>query len=86
MSWLFKNLNILTLPSQFIFLLLCFVIITCDQYMFDSEIHRRNTRHITNFHQPISNLSLYHKGILNMGVKINYNSPPFVKRTLDNRN
>jgi hypothetical protein len=28
---LFKNPNILTLPSQYIFLLLCFVIATCDQ-------------------------------------------------------
>jgi len=30
---LFKNLNILILPSQFIFSLLCFVITNCDQYM-----------------------------------------------------
>jgi len=62
-----------------IFLLLCFVITTCDQYMFNSEIHRRNNRQITNFHQPISNLSLYQKGILNMGIKLNNNLPSFVK-------
>jgi hypothetical protein len=70
---LFKDLNILTLPSQDIFLLLCFVITLCYQYMFNSEIHGRNTRQITNFHQPISNLSLYKKGIFNMGIKSNNN-------------
>jgi hypothetical protein len=81
---LFKILNILTLPSQYVFLLLFFVITTCDQYVFNSEIHRRNTRQITHFHQPILNLSLYQKGILNMGIQLNNNIPSFVKRTLDN--
>jgi len=32
---LFKNLNILTLPSQYIFTLLRFVIMSHDQYMFN---------------------------------------------------
>ena len=52
--------------------------------MFNSEIHRRNTRQITNFLQPKSNLSLYQKGILNMGIKIYNNLPSFIKRILDN--
>jgi hypothetical protein len=81
---LFKNPNILTLPSQYIFLLLCFAITTGDQYMFNSEIHGRNTRQITNFYQSVSNLSLFQKGILNMGIKINNNLPSVMKRTSDN--
>jgi len=48
--------------------------------MFNSEIHGRNTRQIKNFHQPISNLSLYQTGILNSGIKIYNNLPPFLKR------
>jgi hypothetical protein len=83
---LFKNLKIFTLPSQYMFLLLCFVITPFYQYMFNSEINGRSTRQITNFHQPISNLSLYKKGILNMGIKSNNNLPCFIKRTLDNNN
>jgi hypothetical protein len=55
---LFKNLNILTLLSKYIFPLLRLVVRNRDQYMFNSEIHGRNTRQITNFHQPISNLSV----------------------------
>jgi len=49
--------------------------------MFNSEIHGRNTRQIKNFHQPMSNLSLYQTGILNSGIKIYNNLPPFLKRT-----
>jgi hypothetical protein len=67
---LFKNLTILTLPSQYIFSLICFVITNRDQYMFYSGIHGRNTRQITNFRQLILNLSLYQKWILNMGMTI----------------
>jgi hypothetical protein len=32
---LFKNLNIVTLPSQYISSFLCFIITSCDQYMFN---------------------------------------------------
>ena len=39
---------------------------------------------ITNFHQPISNVSMYQKGILNMAFKTYINLPSFIKRTLDN--
>jgi len=38
--------------------------------MFNSEIHGRNNRQTKNFHQPMSNLSLYQSGILNRGIKI----------------
>jgi hypothetical protein len=52
--------------------------------MFNSAIHGRNTTHITNFHQSVLNLSLFQKESLNMGIKINNNLPPFMKRTSDN--
>ena len=68
------------LHLKYIVSLLCFVITNCDQYMFNSEMHGRNTRQIKNFHQPISNLSLYQTGILNRGIKIYTNLPPFLKR------
>jgi hypothetical protein len=34
---LFRNINILTLPSQYIFSLLCFIITSRDQYMFNES-------------------------------------------------
>jgi hypothetical protein len=66
---------------KYIVSLLYFVITNCDQYKFNSEIHGKNTRQIKNFHQLISNLSLYQTGILNRGIKIYNNLPPFLKRT-----
>ena len=47
--YLFKNLNILTLPSQYIFSLSRFVITSHDQYTFNSEIRGRNTRQLQIF-------------------------------------
>jgi hypothetical protein len=69
------------LHLQYIASLLCFVSTIRDQYMFNSEIRGRNTRQIKNFHRPISNVSLYQTGILNSGIKIYNNLPPFLKRT-----
>jgi len=52
--------------------------------MFISGIRGRNTRQITNFRQPVSNLLLYQKWILNIGMEIYINLPAFMKRTYDN--
>jgi hypothetical protein len=82
----FKNLSILTLTSQIHCFpltfpsLLCFVITNRDQYLFNSGIHGRDTRQIKKLYQPISNLFLYQTGILNSGIKIYNNLPPFLKR------
>jgi len=56
-------------------LLLQTVINTCLTKRYIEEILKNY-----NFHQPISNLSLYRKGILNMVLKF------IIKRTLDNMN
>jgi hypothetical protein len=44
----FIALKILTLPSLYIYSLLCFVIDNMDQYCFVSDIHNRNTRQALN--------------------------------------
>ena len=77
----FKILIFSLLHLKYIVSLLCFVITNRDQYMFNSEIHGRNTRQTKNFHQPMSNLSLHQSEILNRGIKIYTNWPPFLKRT-----
>jgi len=49
------KLNILTLYSQYISSLLCFVIRNKDQYIRNLDVHGRNTRYCLNFHPPASN-------------------------------
>jgi hypothetical protein len=58
-SVLFNTLKILTLQSQYIFSVLCFVFKNMGQYKVNSDIHGRNTRQSSNLHQTTSNLSLY---------------------------
>jgi len=72
---LFRNLNVFTFISQYIFSLLYFVITNSKQYITYSSIHGRNTRYGSDFHQTISNLSLYQRGSYHMGLKI-FNSLP----------
>jgi hypothetical protein len=56
---LFKNLQILPMYSQYIYLLTLFVINNKDLFKSNHETHSCNTRHITNLHVPISRLTNY---------------------------
>jgi len=75
----FRKLNVLILQSQYIFSLLCFVIMNGDQYKLNSDIHGRNTRQSSNFHLAISNLTLYQRGNYRMGLKIYNRLPAYIK-------
>jgi hypothetical protein len=68
----FIALKFLTLPSLYIYSLLCFVVDNMDQYCFVSDIHNRNTRQALNLnlYQPQTHLSLYQKGSYYMGIKL----------------
>ena len=72
---LFKHLQILTLPSQYIFSILLFVIKNRDLFLSNSEIHKINTRYNQNLHLPSTNLALVQRGVLYSGSKI-YNCLP----------
>jgi len=67
---LFKQLCILSLPTQYIFSLFVFVIKNRDFFQSNSEIHNLNTRFTHNLHLPSTNLTLVHKGVLYSGSKI----------------
>jgi len=73
---LYKQLQILTLPSQYIFSLLVFVAKNRDLFLSNSEIHDINTRNNYNLHLPTTNLTLVQKGVLYSGSKI-YNHLPY---------
>jgi hypothetical protein len=61
---LFKQLQILTLPSQYVFSLLLFVNKIREMFLPNSEIHDINTRYNYNLHLPSTNLALVQKGVL----------------------
>jgi hypothetical protein len=76
---LLKNLKILTLVSQYIYSVVIFLIENRNYYICNYDIHKRNTRQGTNLHQPMFSLSLYQKGLNNMGIKIFNNLPSSIK-------
>jgi hypothetical protein len=80
---LFKQLQILTLPSQYIFSLLVFVVKNRDLFLCNSEIHNINTRYNYSLHMPTTNLTLVQKGVLYCGRRI-YNHLPLHIKILSN--
>jgi len=77
---LYKQLQILTLPSQYIFSLLIFVVRYRDLFLFNSEIHDINTHFNYNLHLPTTNLTLVQKVVLYSGSQIYNNLPSHIKR------
>ena len=81
---LFFNLEILPLPSQYIFSLLLFMIRNKNQFLVNSEIHHIDTRQYANFHQPSVNMTGYQKGAYCLGVKVFNMLPSYIKQSLIN--
>jgi hypothetical protein len=75
---LFNQYQILTLPAQYIFSLVMFVV-KYDFFRSNSEIHDLNTRYKHNLHFPATNLSLVQKGVLYSGTKIFNHLPAHIK-------
>ena len=50
-----------------------------EDYVYNYDIHKRNTRQTSNLRQSTISLSLYQKGVINMGIKIYNNFPSFIK-------
>jgi len=80
---LFKHLQILSLPSQYIFSLLVFVIKNRNFFQSNSEIYNLNTRYNRNLHLPSTKLTSVQKGVLFSGSKI-YNHLPSIIKALSN--
>jgi hypothetical protein len=67
---LFKELKILPVQSQYIFSILLFVIKNKNQFLFNSQVHKINTRQTSNLYLPSANLTVYQKGVYYSGIKI----------------
>jgi len=76
--------EVLSLPSQYIFSLLMFMIRNRSQFLANSEIHHINTRQHANFHQPSVNVAKYQKGVYYLGVKVFNALPSDLKTEFNN--
>ena len=81
---LFKQLQILPLPSQYIFSLLVFVNKNRELFLSNSAVHDMNTRFKYDLHLPSTNLTLVQKGVLYSGNKIFNSLPQSIKAFSEN--
>ena len=81
---LFKELKILTFPSQYIFSLLLFVVHNEGYFAPNNAYHKFNTRHKNDLHLPQASLTMYQRGVLYSGVKLFNILPKAIKDTSGN--
>jgi len=67
---IFKQLQILTLPGQYVYSLLMFVNKSRECFISNSDIHNRNTRYNLNLHLPTTNWKLVQKGLYYLAINI----------------
>jgi hypothetical protein len=72
---LFKRLDILPVPSQYIFSLMTFVVYNLGSFQTNSFVHGLSTRNKTQLHRPVANLPCFQRGASYAAVKI-FNSLP----------
>ena len=77
----FKRLGILPLTSQYIHLLMLFVVKNKHFLILNSENHTKGTRQLNNLNHPITNITVYQKGAHYMGIN---NLPPHIKEISNN--
>ena len=67
---LFKNLEILPVPWQYIFSLMNFLVDNQENFKTNSSVHSINTRNKDHFHRPFTNLSCFQKSAFYSGIRI----------------
>jgi hypothetical protein len=55
-----------------------------NQCAANSNIHHTNTRQHSNFHQPLTSLTKYQKGMYCLGVKVYNGLPSYIEDISDN--
>ena len=82
---LFRSLGILTITSQFILSLMKFLLKNQEKFTSNSEVRNINTRNELKLHKPISNLTLYKKGVYYMSIRIFSKLPDCIARLVENK-
>jgi hypothetical protein len=72
---LFKRLDILPVPCQYMFSLMTFVVDNMGSFQTNLFVHDLNTRNKTQLHRPVANLTCFQRGVFYAAVKI-FNSLP----------
>ena len=72
---LFKKLEILTVPSQYIYSLMSFLYGNQDKFLTNSSVCSINTKNKHHLHRPVANLSCFQKGASYSGIRIFNNLP-----------
>ena len=61
-----------------------FVVKNKNLFILNSENHTKSTRQFNHFYQPITNLTIYQRGVHYIGIKIFNNIPPYIKDMSNN--
>ena len=76
---IFKNIQIMTLYSQYMYSLILFVVNNKHIFTTNNEIHNHNTRNNNNLHPALSNLTKFNKGPCISGIKAFNHLPQYLK-------
>ena len=82
---LFQSLRALTITSQYILFLMNFLLQNQEKFTSSTEVHNINTRNRLKLHKPISNLTLYQKGVYYMSIRIFNKLPDCIARLVENK-
>jgi hypothetical protein len=66
---LFKTMEILNLPSEYILSLMTFLAHNLEYFTFNSSVHNINTRKRLQLHRPIANSALFQGGVYYVSIK-----------------
>jgi len=75
----FKNMEIMTLYSQYIYSLILYTVNNKHLFNTNNEIHKYKIRYKNNLHFPIANLSKFNKGAYISGVKLFSHHSQYIK-------
>ena len=81
----FQSLGILTITSQFILSLMKFLLQNQEKFTSNTEVHNIYTRNKLKLHKPISNLTLYQKGVYYVSIKIFNRLPDCIARVVEKK-
>jgi hypothetical protein len=82
---LFKRLQILPLPCEYMFSLLNFIISNQEHLQANSVVHSVTTRNKHHLHRPVANLTGFQKDTYYSGVKIFNDLPSSLKSLMNEK-
>jgi hypothetical protein len=82
---LFQSLELMTVTSQYILSLMKFLLQNQEKLTSNTEVHNINTRNKLKLHKPISNLTLYQKGVYYMRIWIFNKLPACIARLVEDK-